>query len=396
MTHLVLISQHDGLRTWVQRLFDPATEVTGTWPESGDDANRVVKQVSALGPDVVLVGADVEPERALEIAQTFDIEHPEIEVLLFAVATPGVWERALRAGVRDVLPPDVAEDVARAAIERAVDVSLRRRANLTGERLHNAGSKVVVVLSPKGGAGKTTVSCNLAVGLAAQAPREVVLFDADLQFGDVSNALRLVPTVSFSDAVAAGLNDLTSLKLALTPHPTGVYALCASDLPADADDITGEHVAQAVNLLREGFRYVVVDTDAGLGERTLAAIECATDLVFLCATDVPSVRGLRKELEALDTIGLTSARRHFVLNRADAKVGLSVADIQETIHHRIDVLMPSSRSVPMSMNQGIPLLEEGTASPATRALEELVARFGDPVAQPAPAPRSGRRRRREG
>ncbi|MDP1805352.1 MAG: P-loop NTPase, partial [Acidimicrobiales bacterium] len=284
----------------------------------------------------------------------------------------------------------------RAAIDRAIEVSQRRRANLTGERPDDSGSRVIVVLSPKGGAGKTTVSCNLAVGLAGLAPKEVVIFDADLQFGDVSNALRLVPSVTFSDAVAAGLTDATSVKLALTPHPTGVYALCASDLPADADDITGEHVATAIKLLQEGFKYVEDDTDAGLGERTLATIECATDLVFLCATDVPSVRGLRKELEALDTIGLSHARRHFVLNRADAKVGLSVSDIEDTINHRIDVLMPSSRSVPMSMNQGIPLLEEGTASPATRALEELVARFGDPVAQSAPASRSGRRRRREG
>ena len=101
MTHLVLISQHDGLRTWVQRLFDPATEVTGTWPESGDDANRVVKQVSALGPDVVLVGADVEPERALEIAQTFDIEHPEIEVEL-RMCTSDHWNRPT---VHAVAPP---------------------------------------------------------------------------------------------------------------------------------------------------------------------------------------------------------------------------------------------------------------------------------------------------
>lgn len=154
-------------------------------------------------------------------------------------------------------------------------------------------------------------------------------------------------------------------------------------------------MSRAINLLREGFRYVVVDTDAGLGERTLATIECATDLVFLCATDVPSVRGLRKELEALDTIGLTEARRHFVLNRADAKVGLSVSDIQDTIHHRIDVMMPSSRSVPLSMNQGIPLLEEGGTTPAVRALEELVGLLGEPVVPATPASRSGRRRRKE-
>ena len=82
-------------------------------------------------------------------------------------------------------------------------------------------------------------------------------------------------------------------------------------------------MSRAINLLQEEFAYVVVDTDAGLGERTLAAIDSATDLVFLCATDVPSVRSLRKELEALDILGMVRQHRHFVLNRADAKVGLS-------------------------------------------------------------------------
>jgi pilus assembly protein CpaE len=251
------------------------------------------------------------------------------------------------------------------------------------------------VLSPKGGAGKTTVSTNLAVGIGKASGKDTVLFDTDLQFGDVANALRLNPTVSFSDAVSSGLTDATAVKLALTPHHTGVYALCASDLPADSDDITGDDVARAISLLHQEFDFVVVDTDAGLGERTLAAIEQATDLVFLCATDVPSVRSLRKELEALDTLGFTGQNRHFVLNRADAKVGLSPADIQDTISHRIDVFLPSSRTVPMAMNTGIPLLETGTPSPVTKALQELVARFVDLPSEPAAPGRGTARRRRK-
>ena len=49
----------------------------------------------------------------------------------------------------------------------------------------------------------------------------------------------------------------------------------------------------------------------------------ATDLVFVAATDVASVRGLHKTIDALDRIGMTGARRHFVLNRADASVTAS-------------------------------------------------------------------------
>jgi pilus assembly protein CpaE len=217
----------------------------------------------------------------------------------------------------------------------------------------------------------------------------VVLFDADLQFGDVANALRLIPETTFGDSVRAGLPDITALKAALTSHPTGLYALCAPDMPAEADDINGDHVARAIDLLHEEFAYVVIDTDAGLGERTLAAMEHATDLIFVCATDVPSVRALRKELEALDTIGMSHQRRHFVLNRADAKVGLSADDIQATVNQRLDIFIPSSRTVPVSMNQGSPLLESGAASPAAKALIQLVNRFVDLSSPNVAARRSG-------
>jgi pilus assembly protein CpaE len=399
MTRLVLISQSEAARTGLREALGPDVDIVATWPADEDEPTTIVKQATLHPPEVVVLGPDLSLDRAVAIAAAFDDDRPEIEVLLIARPSPQLWEKALRAGVRDVLTPNQAGEAVRATIERAIETSQRRRANLSGERESDGGARVIVVLSPKGGAGKTTVACNLAVGIAAVKAREVVLFDTDLQFGDVANALRLTPDVSFGDAVSAGLTDLTSLKLALTPHPTGVYALCAPELPADSDDINGDHVARAVSLLREEFRYIVVDTDAGLGERTLAAIEGATDLIFVCATDVPSVRALRKELDALDTIGMTHQRRHIVLNRADAKVGLTADDIQSTVSHRIDVFVPSSRSVPVAMNQGIPLLENNAPSPATKALRELVARFVDTAPPPtmtaAGARRGGLRRKKE-
>jgi pilus assembly protein CpaE len=395
MTRLVLISQSEAARNGLRDAVNGDVEVAPWWPADGDDPATIVKQLSLELPAVVVLGPDLDLDRAVAIASAFDEDRPEIEVLLIARPTPQLWEKALRAGVRDVLTPNQAGDAVRETVERAIDVAQRRRANLTGEQVEHSGRRVIVVLSPKGGAGKTTIATNLAIGLASAAPREVVLFDTDLQFGDVANALRLLPETTFGDSVQAGLPDLTALKAALTPHPTGVYALCAPDTPAEADDISGEHIGRAISLLHEEFSYVVVDTDAGLGERTLAAIEHATDLVFVCATDVPSVRGLRKELEALDAIGMSHQRRHFVLNRADAKVGLSAEDIQATVNHRVDIFLPSSRSVPISMNQGSPLLEAGTASPVAKALLGLVGRFVDLSSPTVAARRGGLLRRKD-
>ena len=88
-----------------------------------------------------------------------------------------------------------------------------------------------------------------------------------------------------------------------------------------------------------------------------------------------SVRGLHKTIDALDRIGMTKQERHFVLNRSDAKVGLEIGDIAATIGMQPDILVPSHVSLPVSMNQGMPVLEADDGSPAIAPMWQLVDRF---------------------
>ncbi len=331
--------------------------------------------------DVVLVDGTADPERAFAVAQRFDDDRPDITVVLRMEAVGDALARAMQAGVRDILPPDADSDRLRESVKRALEVAERRQQSMRHvetEQQH----RMIMVLSPKGGAGKTTIASNLALGLAMRAPKQVVLVDGDLQFGDVGNALRLLAETTIRDAIAGGLHDVTEVKVHLTPHRSGLFALCAPDVPGVADEITAQAFSKAVSLLHTEFKYVVIDTDPGLGERTLTVMDHATDIVFVAATDVASVRGLHKTIDALDRIGMNKQTRHFVLNRSDAKVGLDVADIAATIGMQPDVLIPSHVSLPVSMNQGTPVLEANDGSPAVGPLWQLVDRFEpDPNAE---------------
>ena len=59
------------------------------------------------------------------------------------------------------------------------------------------------MFSPKGGAGKTTFSVNVSVGLASRGLK-TLLIDLDLAFGDVPISLGLRPEHDFEEAVAMG------------------------------------------------------------------------------------------------------------------------------------------------------------------------------------------------
>lgn len=236
-------------------------------------------------------------------------------------------------------------------------------------------SQIIAVVAPKGGLGKTTVATNLAVGLARSAPMSVVIIDADVQFGDVAMALDLDPIFTLPDAVTrAAAEDPLVLKTFLTPHAGNLYAVCGSLLPSDGDRVAGDQLSHLILQLAEIFQFVIIDTAPGLGEHSLAALELATDAVFLCDMSVPSARGLRKELATLTDIGIMPPVRHLVLNLADRRNGLTVRDIEEMIGLPVDIAIPRSSLVALSTNRGVPLLLDTGRNAAAVALNRLVSR----------------------
>jgi pilus assembly protein CpaE len=165
------------------------------------------------------------------------------------------------------------------------------------------------------------------------------------------------------------------LKTYLTVHPASIYALCAPRNPVEMDRISAAHITRLLEQLRHEFQYVVVDTAPGLGEHVLAALECATDAVWVCGMDIPSIRGLRSGLQILDELQLLPQNRHVVLNMTDHKSGLQLKDIEATIGVPVDVAIPRSRTLPYSTNKGVPLLQDATRDAALKGLRLLVSRF---------------------
>jgi len=235
-------------------------------------------------------------------------------------------------------------------------------------------SKVIVVISPKGGSGKTAISSNLAVALAQRDPGRVVAVDLDVQFGDLGTALSLAPERTLAQLARSNQLDATTVKLFLTPSEHGLYVLAGANDPVDADAIGHAHVSAVLPLLAQNFDYVVVDTPAGLDELTLAAIECATDMLLVSSLDVTSIRSLHKALDALDKMAVT-AERHLVLNRADAKVGLEPSDAEEALGMKICCTIPVSRELPLALNLGTPVVVSEPRSAVAKQLQELAQRY---------------------
>jgi pilus assembly protein CpaE len=383
MTRYVLVSDDEQLARRLMAVFGGA---------SAADLVRIpaanLSELPEPLPDVLLLGPDLGTDKALAAAQEIDATSPYISVVMIAEQDAELLPAAMRAGVRDVFTPGASADEMREVLQRATRSAIRRREALQHrETTEQPGGRVLTVVSPKGGSGKTVVAINLAVALAEIAPREVVLVDADLQFGDVASGLGLLPEQTVVDAcIACESGGSVVVKSTLTAHPSGLYVLAGASDPASGELVQPAQLAATIRLLAGEFRYVVVDTPANLPEPTLSVIDVSTDLIFVVSMDVPSIRQMRKEITALDEAGLTSATRHLVINRADANVGLSLRDVEETVGLQATATVPSSRSVPLATNQGVALVTADRRSGPARALTQLAAVFV-PEADQHPAQR---------
>lgn len=344
-----------------------------------DGPSDILRQMVGEPPEVLILGPGLPVEDSLKLAAVMDLQYPEISVVLAVTATPETVLQAMRAGVRDLLDPGADPDTIRVMLERASLAAAGRRRGLAPQATEHAdhgSGRVIAVMSPKGGVGKTTVATNIAVGLGKTAPMSVVIVDLDLQFGDVASGLLLEPEFTITDAVlGAASQDSMVLKTYLTVHPAGIYALCAPRTPVEMDRISAASVSHLLEQLRQEFRYIVVDTAPGLGEHVLATLEQATDAVWICGMDVPSIRGTRTGFQILDELNLVPEHRHIVLNMADRRAGLTLKDVEASVGAPVDVVLPRSKNLPFSTNKGVPVLQDGGRDPAAKGLRQLVDRF---------------------
>lgn len=326
----------------------------------------------ANAPEMIVFGDGIPMDDALAMARSINAAHPEIELVLVAEPNTDLVVRAMRAGIRDILPASISVDELKVLLHRAEgNVVTRLRSRFEPDEVDH--SRIIVVAGAKGGVGRSTISSNIAVVLAKSAPMDTVLVDLDLQFGDAGTHLNLKPMHSIADAVesAAALDSLI-LKTFLTVHSSGFYVLCGASSPDVADKISGAQISHLLRQLSSQFRYVVVDTAAGLDTFTLSAIEEASDLVLVSTMDLSSTRAIKKEVSILSDLGLVPASCHVVVNFADNISGVDIGEVEASIGSPVDVVVPRSHSLSEATNLGEALVARRHGGAVVTAISHIV------------------------
>jgi pilus assembly protein CpaE len=295
-------------------------------------------------------------------------EHTRAPIILLASGEASVLlEEALDADVSDVLLlPQMTENIV-FAIRKASKNGAKTPVSAPTRR-----GRIVTVFSPKGGTGKTVTSTNLAAAFAKFEGKRTLLLDLDLQFGDAAIMLGLEPEKTIYDLVVAP-GELDSEKLAgyTTRHASGLDILPAPVRPEDAELVTETKLSRLLEVARESYDIIVVDTSPFFHGPMLATLDRTDELLLVCGLDVPTLKNVRLALQTLELLAFPQNRIRLVLNRANSKVGMKRGEVEGALETKVRFEVPSDRAVPISVNRGNPAVLAESGADFSKAIREM-------------------------
>ena len=235
---------------------------------------------------------------------------------------------------------------------------------------------LVTVCSPKGGAGVSLLTANLAVALAKKSRSHVASCELSPQCGDMTTYLNTNPQYTIRDLIDNVQRlDLSFLKGVMLSHPSGVKILASpreDQEPLSANCLT--ELQSIFALLRQSFDIVLIDgshTDNTLLQLALMQ----SDLIFLIANlDVPSLKGLIFSLNKLTKLHYDHEKIKIVMNRTNSKNQLDVREFEKKAHHEVASRLPNNYALCIeAINTGRPLSEIQSHAELTKKIGDLAA-----------------------
>ncbi len=252
--------------------------------------------------------------------------------------------------------------------------------------------KVIAICNRKGGVGKTTLTCNIGVGLAVLKKKKVLLIDTDPQ-GDLSSSLGIdnVHDLKYTLAycIEQEINDEPiEFDKVIIKNNEGVDILpCNNDL-SDMDyvllDAVGrDHIlSNIIENVKKMYNYILIDCSPSLNFITINALAAADSVIIPVEAAYLSMSGLQ---QLFKTIGAVRKKINnkleiggIVVNRVDSRVNHEkeiIEKLKDSYGSEIkifDTVMPESVRIEECPAFGVSIFKNEPKGQAAKAYKELI------------------------
>lgn len=353
--------------------FSPLPELLKRLPqvhvaEQSQDITNFLRHSRGVEPDSVFVylnGLNAPPEWIADLTRKF----PQAPVVVCSEKLElGFLKRAMQLGVREFLSLPLSQAEVQAAMER---VQLSKN-TLT----HPTKGLMVGVTGHKGGVGATTIAINLAVALAEQSER-CVLVDLGRPFPDIGNFLDQDSTYDLGDVIHhLDALDHSFVKKIVQPYGNNLEILHGISDFKEQDSLHSEGLGNLFTILRSLYRYVVVDLGHLFDEVFFRVFREADLVLMLTELNVPNFRNLRKLWPMLKDWDPTRQKVKVVVNRQNKGNELGRRELEKILGEPPFAILPSDYNpLILAINQGVPLAKVSPRSKLYVSLKNLTQKI---------------------
>ena len=333
-----------------------------------DDPQQAFTETARLRPTALIINFAQIGDPGLKLVQGVTAECPKSAVICASRdASPDLILRSLRVGARDFIRLPIIEEDLATVLERTTQFSAE-----TADSEHKRG-RAIAVFASKGGCGCSLIATNLA--MLQNSPTALV--DLNLQSGDLELLLGVKPKFSLADVVEnRDRLDDALLTSYLTPRSKNVSLLAAPLTAESAEDIEPRHIYEIMELLRQRFDNVIIDTPHSFDAVTISALDHADLILMVLTLEIHAIRSTRRALEIFDRLGYPRKKIRLVVNRWSKSIELDQKQVESFLGERVIGFVQSDyRAAVNSINLGQPLVESAPASPVTADLRAIAAKL---------------------
>lgn len=344
-------------------------------------------------PNIIIMDINMPDMDGIQATTLITESVPTAAVIMMSVQNdPDYLRRAMLAGARNFLTkpilPDELYNTIRtvhvrnkplAAQYRQMQDQTPMETRQKAEGTDNRPGHIIVVYSPQGGAGCTTLATNLASGLMKEGIR-VLLVDSDLQFGDVGLYLNMQAQSTLVDLVG-NVDDLdTELfdNIVIT-HDSGLKVLLGPSRPEYAEVVQSNptSVAQILEKISGNYDFIVVDTSHNLDETVLALMDVATKIILIATPTLAAAKNTRFVMELFDKLNYPADKSVLVMNRVphdrnQKRFTISSEQIEKFLRRPVEIEIPlDDVTILSAVHKGVPVIAQRDRSKSP--VKELVA-----------------------
>lgn len=245
-------------------------------------------------------------------------------------------------------------------------------------------TRIITITSGKGGVGKTTSSASIAMGLALNGKKTVVI-DFDIGLRNLDLIMGCERRVIYDLINVIQKEASISQALIKDKNTNNLFLLPASQT-RDKDSLTKSGIEQIFNILIDmNFDFIICDSPAGIETGAILSLYFADEAIIVANPEISSIRDSDRILGIISSKSKRSeensvpVKEYLLLTRYNLKkvrAGdmLSMEDIIEILQIPLIGIIPEDNTVLKSSNQGLPVILD-TTSISGQAYSDTVKRL---------------------